>query len=83
MYMYKFGDKYFFFIISGQSETHYSNGCKEISFPDGTVRHLLLGGEERIEFSDGVVQHVLPNGDKTIDFPDGQRETHTSLYKVT
>lgn len=67
---------------SGQSETHYQNGYKDIIFPDGTIRHVLPSGEEKIKFSDGVTQRVLTNGDKIIDFPDGQRETHTSLYKV-
>lgn len=71
------------FISSGQLETHYPSGCKDINFPDGTVKHILLDGEEKIEFADGNVQHTLANGDKTIQFPDGKRDIHTKHFKVS
>ena len=69
-------------LLSGQSETHYPNGCKDIHFPDGTLRHMYPNGEEKVEFVDGVIQYMYSNGNKTIDFPDGQKETHTKEYKV-
>ena len=70
-------------LCSGQLEYHYPNGCKDINFPDGTVKHILLHGEEKIEFADGNIQHTFANGNRTIEFPDGRRDIHTKEYKVS
>ena len=72
----------FFCNFSQQSEKHYPDGTKEITFPDQTVKYLFPNGIEESIFADGTVIRVEKSGDKTMEFPNGQREIHTPQYKV-
>ena len=67
---------------SSQSEKHYPNGTKEITFPDQTVKYIYPNGEEESVFPDSTVQKLHPNGDRTIVFANGQKEFHTKEFKV-
>ena len=68
---------------SHQTEKHYPNGTKEITFPDKTVKFIYPSGEEESVFCDGNTQRLYPNGDLVIQFANGQREFHTKDYKVS
>ena len=70
------------FISSNQTEKHYPDGHKEVTFSDGTIKYLHPNGVEECYFEDGTVQKVQPNGDHTIEFPNGQKEIHTKDFKV-
>ena len=67
---------------SQQVEKHYTDGTREIVFPDQTIKFLYPGGGEESVFTDGTVIRLDKNGDKVLEFPNGQREVHTELYKV-
>jgi len=45
-----------------QIENHYSDGRKEITFPDGTVRMVHM---------DDVCETTFPDGVRVVDYPDG------------
>ena len=68
--------------FSNQTEKHYPDGTKEITFPDQTIKYLFANGNEESVFADGTVLRLDKNGDKTMEFPNGQREIHTKQYKV-
>ena len=67
---------------SNQTEKHYPDGTKEITFPDQTIKYLFPNGGEESVFADGTVLRVEPNGQRIMEFPNGQREIHTDQYKV-
>ena len=67
---------------SNQTEKHYPDGTKEITFPDQTIKYLFPNGGEESVFADGTVLRVDPNGHRVMEFPNGQREIHTDQYKV-
>lgn len=67
---------------SGQCEKHFSNGTKEIAFPDKTLKYVRPDGEEETHFVDGTVQKVMPNGDMTMFYANGQKEIYTKDFKV-
>ena len=69
--------------FSGQSEKHYLDGRKVITFHDQTVKCIFADGAEETVFADGTIQNVDINGQRTISFPNGQREIHTQNFKVT
>ena len=68
---------------SGQSEKHYPDGRKVITFHDQTVKCIFVNGAEETVFADGTIQNVDVNGQRTISFPNGQREIHTQNFKVS
>ncbi len=68
--------------VSGQSEHHYPDGTKEISFPNDTVKFLYPSGEEECVFPDGLKQYHYPNGDITLYMPNGVKEFYNSKFKV-
>jgi len=68
---------------SDQVEKHFPDGCKEVTFPDGTMKYLHPNGLEECYFEDGTVQKIQPNGDRTIEFTNGQKEVHTKEFKVS
>ncbi len=72
----------YFFISSNQTEKHYPDGTKEITFPDQIIKYLFPSGVEESIFPDGTVIRVEKSGDKVMEFPNGQREIHTEQYKV-
>uniref|UniRef100_A0A8D0GNM9 Centrosomal P4.1-associated protein n=1 Tax=Sphenodon punctatus TaxID=8508 RepID=A0A8D0GNM9_SPHPU len=60
---------------------HYSDGRKEITFPDQTIKNLLADGQEESIFPDGTIVRVQRDGNKIIEFNNGQRELHTAHFK--
>ena len=68
--------------FSQQTEKHYPDGTKEISFPDHTIKYLFPNGTEESIFPDGTVIRLELSGQKVMEFPNGQREIHTPQYKV-
>lgn len=74
--------EYFILDLSNQTEKHYPDGTKEITFPDQTIKYLFQNGGEECVFPDGTLLRVAPDGDRTMEFPNGQREIHTAHCKV-
>ena len=72
-----------YYTFSQQTEKHYPDGTKEISFPDRTIKYVFPSGVEESVFQDGTTIRIEKNGDKVMEFPNGQREIHTQTYKVT
>ena len=69
-------------IFSGQCEKHFSNGTKEITFPDQTLKYVHPSGEEETHFPDGTLQKISPDGDMTLFYANGQKEIYTKEFKV-
>ena len=57
-----------------QTEKHYTDGTKEIIFPDGTVKYIFGPDDEESIFPDGTIQRLTPDGLKVVEYPSGQKD---------
>lgn len=56
---------------NGQIEKHFSNGNKQIIFPDKTLKLISKEGEEETYFVDGSIQRVDAEGTITLELENG------------
>ncbi|KAJ9600028.1 hypothetical protein L9F63_009692, partial [Diploptera punctata] len=62
----------------GQMEKRQSDGTKEVTYPNATVRTCFPDGREEWVFQDGLRVKVNTKlGEKVLLLPNGQREVHT------
>jgi centromere protein J len=65
---------------NGQIEKHYSDGKKQIIFPDKTLKFISKEGEEETYFVDGTIQRIDLNGTITLEHENGIKVNLVIFY---
>jgi hypothetical protein len=56
-----------FYFPNGQTEAHHVDGCKEILFPDGTLRKVMQDGSECVLDASHLSEAILTPQPQPVD----------------
>ncbi|KAJ8892403.1 hypothetical protein PR048_004983 [Dryococelus australis] len=67
---------------TGQTEYHYTDGSKKVTFADGSIKLIYTTGQEEWVLPDNTHWTVGSQGEKVVTLPNGDKEISTEDYLV-